>query len=66
VSPDVVRTCCRLLDLVLQPNDTLDETVEQQLVQLKEVASGEGMSLEEAAQHLIAMRDSEAQIASQK
>ncbi|MBE9105237.1 hypothetical protein IQ229_09880 [Nostoc cf. edaphicum LEGE 07299] len=49
-----------MLDLALQPNDTLDETVEQQLVQLKEIASREGMSLEEAAQHLIAMRDSEA------
>ncbi len=66
VSPDVVRTCIRLLDLVLQPNDTLDETVEQQLVQLKEVASREGMSLEKAAQHLIAMRDRKSEIGEHK
>lgn len=45
VSPDVVRTCCRLLDLALQSNDTLDETVEQQLVQLKETASREGRAI---------------------
>jgi len=66
VSPDVVRTCCRLLDLALQPNDTLDETVEQQLVKLKEIASGEGMSLEEAAQHLIAMRDRKSEVGEHK
>ncbi len=81
VSPDVVRTCCRLLDLALQPNDTLDETVEQQLVQLKEIASREGMSLEEAAQHLasregmsleeaaqhlIAMRDRKSEVGEHK
>ena len=66
VSPDVVRTCCRLLDLALQSNDTLDETVEQQLVQLKEIASREGMSLEEAAQHLIAMRDRKSEVGEHK
>jgi len=66
VSLDVVRTCCRLLDLALQPNDTLDETIEQQLVQLKEIASREGMSLEEAAQHLIAMRDRKSEVGEHK
>ncbi|BAY35430.1 hypothetical protein NIES2107_73420 (plasmid) [Nostoc carneum NIES-2107] len=66
VSPDVVRNCCRLLDLALQPNDTLDETIEQQLVQLKEIASRESMSLEEAAQHLIAMRNRKSEVGEHK
>ncbi|MDZ7960891.1 MAG: hypothetical protein RMY34_23930 [Aulosira sp. DedQUE10] len=55
-----------MLDLALQSNDTLDETVEQQLVQLKETASREGMSLEEAAQHLIAMRDRKSEVGEHK
>ncbi|PAX51579.1 hypothetical protein CK510_24070 [Brunnivagina elsteri CCALA 953] len=45
------------MSLSVKVNDTVDETVEQQLVQLKEVANREGISLEEAAQHLIEMRD---------
>jgi hypothetical protein len=57
ISPELVRSVCQSLGLSLKPNDTVDETVEQQLVQLKEVASREGISLEEAAQHLIEMRD---------
>jgi hypothetical protein len=57
ISPELVRSVCQSLGLSLKPNDTVDETVEQQLVQLKEVANREGISLEEAAQHLIEMRD---------
>jgi hypothetical protein len=57
VSPELVREICNLLGLSLKPNDTVDETVEQQLVKLKDVASKEGISLEEAARHLVEMRD---------
>ncbi|BDA73861.1 unknown protein [Calothrix sp. PCC 7716] len=57
VSPELVRATCNLLGLPLKPNDTVDETVEKQLVQLKEVAQREGISLEEAARHLVEMRD---------
>lgn len=57
VSPELVRSTCNLLGLPLKPNDTVDETVERQLVQLKEVAEREGISLEEAARHLVEMRD---------
>ncbi len=56
-SPELVRSTCNLLGLPLKPNDTVDETVEIQLVQLKEVAQREGISLEEAARHLVEMRD---------
>ncbi len=56
-SPDKLREICNLLSLPLKPNDTVDETVEQQLVKLKEVASKEGISLDEAARHLVEMRD---------
>jgi hypothetical protein len=57
ISPEVVRNICQSLGLSVKTNDTVDETVEQQLVQLKEVANREGISLEEAAQHLIEIRD---------
>jgi hypothetical protein len=57
ISPEVVRNICQSLSLSVKANDTVDETVEQQLVQLKEVANREGISLEEAAQHLIEIRD---------
>jgi hypothetical protein len=57
ISPEVVRNICQSLSLSVKANDTVDETVEQQLVQLKEVANREEISLEEAAQHLIDIRD---------
>jgi hypothetical protein len=57
VSLELVRSTCNLLGLPLKANDTVDETVERQLVQLKEVAEREEISLEEAARHLVEMRD---------
>ena len=55
VSHDVVRTVCQILNLEIQ-GDTVGEQVEQQLLQLKTAATSEGMSLEEAARHLLEMR----------
>ncbi|NMG08767.1 hypothetical protein DP117_18440 [Brasilonema sp. UFV-L1] len=45
-----------MLNLEIQ-GDTVGEQVEQQLLQLKTAASSEDMSLEEAARHLLEMRD---------
>ncbi len=56
VSHDVVRTVCQILNLEIQ-GDTVGEQVEQQLLQLKTAATSENMSLEEAARHLLEMRD---------
>lgn len=56
VSPDIVRAVCQTLGLEFS-GDTVAEQVEQQLLQLKAAAAGEGISLEEAARHLLEMRE---------
>ena len=57
VSPEVVRNICQLLDLEISGN-TVSEQVESQLSNLKAAANKENMSLEEAARHLLEMRNS--------
>ena len=57
VSTEIVRNICQLLDLEISGN-TVSEQVESQLSNLKTVAHKENMSLEEAAQHLVEMRNS--------
>jgi hypothetical protein len=57
VSTEIVRNICQLLDLEISGN-TVSEQVESQLSNLKTVADKENMSLEEAARHLVEMRNS--------
>lgn len=61
VSTEIVRYICQLLDLEISGN-TVSEQVESQLSNLKTVADKENMSLEEAARHLIEMRDRETEL----
>lgn len=56
VSLEEVREICSLLGLPVE-GDKISESTEQQLLQLKSAATAEGMSLEEAARHLLEMRD---------
>ncbi|NJM22445.1 MAG: hypothetical protein HC874_21415 [Richelia sp. SL_2_1] len=56
---------CQLLDLEINEN-TIPEQVESQLVNLKAAANKESMSLEEAARHLIEMRDRETEVGDRK
>ncbi|WP_026134396.1 hypothetical protein [Scytonema hofmannii] len=56
VSLEEVREICSLLGLPVE-GDKISESTEQQLLQLKAAATSEGMSLEEAARHLLEMRD---------
>jgi hypothetical protein len=56
VSPDVVRNICQILGLEIS-GDTVPEAIESQLVNLKAAANKENMSLEEAARHLLEIRD---------
>jgi hypothetical protein len=65
VSPEVVRNICQLLDLEINEN-TIPEQVESQLVNLKAAANKESMSLEEAARHLIEMRNSSEELGDRK
>lgn len=65
VSPEVVRNICQLLDLEINEN-TIPEQVESQLVNLKAAANKENMSLEEAARHLLEMRDRETELGDRK
>lgn len=65
VSPEVVRNICQLLDLEISGN-TVSEQVESQLSNLKTVADKENMSLEEAARHLIEMRNSSEELGDRK
>ncbi|MFL9458215.1 hypothetical protein AB0758_45240 [Tolypothrix bouteillei VB521301_2] len=55
VSLEEVREICSLLGLAVE-GDKISEFTEQQLLQLKAAATAEGMSLEEAARHLLEMR----------
>jgi len=56
VSPEVIRNICQILDLEIS-GDAIAEQVESQLINLKAAATKENMSLEEAARHLLEMRD---------
>jgi hypothetical protein len=56
VSPEVIRNICQILDLEIN-GDTISEQVESQLINLKTAATKENMSMEEAARHLLSMRD---------
>ncbi|BAZ40340.1 hypothetical protein NIES4101_63010 [Calothrix sp. NIES-4101] len=56
ISPEVVRNICQILDLEIS-GDTVSEQIELQLVNLKAAATKENMTLEEAAQHLLEMRE---------
>jgi hypothetical protein len=56
ISPEVVRNICQILDLEIT-GDTISEQVESQLANLKTAATKENMSMEEAARHLLEMRD---------
>ncbi|MEO1373115.1 MAG: hypothetical protein AAFW70_02080 [Cyanobacteria bacterium J06635_10] len=55
-TPEIVIQVCKKLSLVINKDSTIKSEVEQQLIQLKEVAAAENMSLEEAANHLLEMR----------
>ena len=57
-TPEIVLNVCRKLNLVVNKDSAsaIKPEVEQQLIQLKEVATAESMTLEEAADHLLEMR----------
>ena len=55
-TPEIVIQVCKKLSLVVNKDSTIKPEVERQLIQLKEVAAAENMSLEEAANHLLEMR----------
>ena len=55
-TPEIVIQVCKKLSLVVNKDSTIKPEVERQLIQLKEVASAKNMSLEEAANHLLEMR----------
>ena len=61
----VVRNICQLLGLEINEN-TIPEQVESQLVNLKAAANKENMSLEEAARHLLEMRNSSEELGDRK
>ncbi len=56
-TPEIISKICQKLELKINKDDTLKPEVEQQLMQLKEVAAAEDMSLEEAVDYLLEMRD---------
>lgn len=56
-TPEIIINICQKLELKINKDNTLKPEVEQQLVQLKQVAVAENMSLEEAAGYLMQMRD---------
>ncbi|BAZ40514.1 hypothetical protein NIES4101_64750 [Calothrix sp. NIES-4101] len=56
ISPEIIRNICKTLDLEIS-GDTVSEQVELQVVNLKAAASKENMTLEEAAEHLLVMRE---------
>ncbi|WP_414620828.1 hypothetical protein [Calothrix sp. CCY 0018] len=56
-TPEIISKVCQKLELKINKDDTLKPDVEQQLIQLKEVAAVENMSLEEAADYLLEMRN---------
>jgi hypothetical protein len=55
-TPEIVLKVCKKLSLPVNKDSTIPTDVERQLIQLKEVAAAEKMSLEEAANHLLEMR----------
>ena len=57
-TPEIVSKVCQKLELKINKDDTLKPDVEQQLIQLKQVAVAENMSLEEAADYLLQMHES--------
>ncbi|MEO1372937.1 MAG: hypothetical protein AAFW70_01150 [Cyanobacteria bacterium J06635_10] len=56
-TPEIISKVCEKLQLRINKDNTVKPEVEQQLIQLKEVASAENMSLEEAVDYLLEMRD---------
>ena len=56
-TPEIINKVCGKLQLKINKDSTLKPEVEQQLVQLKEVAVAENMSLEEAVDYLLQIRD---------
>ncbi|MGB3640714.1 MAG: hypothetical protein WBA39_24530 [Rivularia sp. (in: cyanobacteria)] len=56
-TPEIISKVCQKLELKVNNDSTLKPDVEQQLIQLKEVAVSQNMSLEEAANYLLEMRD---------
>ena len=64
VSPDIIRNICHILNLEIS-GDTVSEQVELQLANLKAAAVKENMTLEEAAQHLLEMRENRTNSTSQ-
>ena len=56
-TPEIIAKVCQKLELKVNKDDTLKLDVEQQLIQLKQVAVAENMSLEEAADRLLQMHE---------
>lgn len=54
---EIISKVCQKLGLKINKDSTLKPEVEQQLIKLKEVAVAQDMSLEEAVDYLLQMRD---------
>lgn len=56
-TPEIISKVCEKLGLKINKDSTLKPEIEQQLIQLKEVAVSQNMSLEDAVDYLLEMRD---------
>ena len=56
-TPEVISKVCQRLELRINKDNTLKPEIEQKLIQLKEVAVSQNMSLEEAVDYLLEMRN---------
>lgn len=56
-TPEIISKVCEKLQLRINKDNTLKPEIEQQLIQLKEVAVAQNMSLEEAVDYLLEMRN---------
>lgn len=56
-TPEIIGKVCEKLQLRINKDNTLKPEIEQQLIQLKEVAVAQNMSLEEAVDYLLEMRN---------
>ncbi|MEM7556450.1 MAG: hypothetical protein AAF378_20585 [Cyanobacteria bacterium P01_A01_bin.84] len=56
-TPEIISKVCEKLELKINKDSTLKPEIEQQLIQLKEVAVSQNMSLEEAVDYLLEMRN---------
>lgn len=56
-TPEIISRVCHKLELKINKDNTLKPELEQQLIQLKEVAVAQNMSLEEAVDYLLEMRN---------